>query len=79
MLRVKKDKLQELEKFGFENVGNYYRNKKYTHICKIGYNTYKVLVDKNGYLYFRAPTIPVYDLIYDLIKADIVEKVVEND
>ena len=37
MLKIKAEKMKGLEKFGFEDVGNFYRNKKYTHICKVGY------------------------------------------
>lgn len=79
MLKIKADKMKDLEKFGFEDVGNFYRNKKYTHICKVGYSIYKILVDKNGFLHFNVPTKPVFDLIYDLIKANMVEKVVEDE
>ena len=77
MLKIKEDKMQALEKFGFEKLNNYYGNKKYTHTCKIGYSIYKILIDKNRVLHFNVPTIPVYDLLFDLIKADMVEKVGE--
>lgn len=74
MLKIKEYKMKELEKFGFKKFDNYYDNKKYTHTYNIGHSIHKILIDKNRVLHFNVPTISVYDLLFDLIKADMVEK-----
>ena len=79
MLKIKADKMKDIEKFGFEKVDNYYSSKKYSYVCRFGYSINKIIIDKNGILHFNAPTKPVYDFLFDLIKADMVEKVVEDD
>lgn len=113
MLRVKQDKLQELEKFGFKKFYNcdtgqidyYYKiyfeeAKCFAHgweflQYEIRCNAYKIELRKGNY--FKKKTIKTnfsfdtppnftdrgfssfVDTIYDLIKADIVEKVVEDE
>ena len=78
MLKIKDDKMKDLEKFGFEKVDNYHFNKKYSHVCRFGYSINKIIIERNGILHFNVPTKIVYDFLYDLIKADMVEKVVED-
>lgn len=71
--------LKGLEKFGFEEIKFGWTNKKYTHFVKsMGCCAYKILIEKeNRRLHFNIPTLPTYDLLFDLIQAGIVEKVEE--
>ena len=76
MLKVKDNvKLEELEKFGF--VGNKYIRKLYGEIIYM-----VVITSKHRYLQIKhcyADSIAktLQELIYDLTKADLIEKVVE--
>lgn len=78
MLKIKADRMKDLAKFGFnENIASY-TNKRYSYLSRVGFNVYKIFVEKdNGILHFSSPTLAVYDLLFDLIKADMVEKVEE--
>lgn len=79
MLKIKEDKMQELEKFGFKK--NNFDEYIYTEDNSI--EELRVLSD--GCLYFELYRVPVYGAIvedllfklFDLIKNDMVEKVDE--
>lgn len=80
MLKIKDNvDLIELEKFGFEEIKCGWTNKKYTHFVRsMGCCAYKILIEKdNRRIHFNIPTIPTYDLLFDLISAGLVEKVGE--
>ena len=76
MLRIKQEKLQELEKFGFveqELKGCCYtKDIDISIICFIDKNDRDIWFGCNG-------VIDKLDIIYDLIKANMVEKVVEDE
>ena len=90
MLKIKEDKMKDLEKFGFEYV-NEFEVDDAIYIKEIqGYNNgnIKIIIDEN----FRFIEIMSFsdeprhssilqnlDIFYDLIKADMVEKVVEDE
>lgn len=79
MLRIKEDKMQRLEKFGFKK--NIFDEYIYTEDNSIE----ELCVMNDGSLYFELSRVPIYgaiveDLLYklfDLIKNDMVEKVGE--
>lgn len=79
MLKIKADRMKDLEQVGFEKIDNYYSSKKYSYVCRFGYSINKIIIDKNGILHFNTPTKPVYDFLYDLITSGMVEKVVEDE
>lgn len=69
MLKIKDNiPLTELEKFGFENKSDYVK------ICASGR---VIVLKRNKELFIEEYSCEgtCYDIIYDLIKADIVEKV----
>ena len=83
MLKIKDNvDLKELEKFGFKkyttgNLESYYQNLKFIN----GYER-EICVDENSHLisidyYDYEFTEKFTDILYDLIKADLVEKVKE--
>jgi len=81
MLKIKKDKMQELEKFGFKK--NMWDEYVFT-----DYGSIEMLyVQNDGCLYFELYRVPIYGAIvedllfklFDLIKADMVEKVGEEE
>ena len=77
-LRIKDNvDLKELEKFGFEENKSGWTNKKYTHFVRsMGCCAYKILIEKDTrIIHFNIPTKPIYDLLFDLIQAGLVEKV----
>lgn len=77
MLRIKKGiDLKELEKYGFECIENRYyisRPLNYTWWD----NTIRLEVSKDRRIHYNNPNIKTFDKLYDLIKADLVEKVDE--
>ena len=100
MLRVKQDKLQELEKFGFRKFYDcdtgellryylYFDNKpeiylrvdvnnNFSNECYI-FDIFEFNLCGFTPKYKKEAINKFIDFVYDLIKADIVEKVVEND
>lgn len=72
MLKIKANKMKDLQKFGF--VENFYPKNTYYFItndilhCSIYENRTFNVITKKG-----------LEILYDLIKADMVEKVVENE
>lgn len=71
MLKIKDNvNLKELEKFGFKYKKNEYRHKIYEWTNK--YDFFTVYVWDNREIYSSGAV----DVLYDLIKADLVEKVV---
>ena len=89
MLKIKDNvDLKELEKYGFEKLGNNYRKHKYSWKRELGNNSYYELyvnVDNelhicivgDAYCWELRIVHRLQDIIYDLIKADLVEKVEE--
>ena len=76
MLKIKDNvDLKELEKFEFYYNGYGFTNKKYSYISKCGSLVNKIFIRKDRCLSFNNPTNKVFNIIYDLIKADLVEKV----
>lgn len=83
MLKIKDNvELKELEKYGFIKLENAIRGHKYTYIRydDFGRELYNLYINKNNYIRFRSPESvliagSMQDLLYDLIKADLVEKV----
>lgn len=76
MLKIKKDKMQELEKFGFKK--NNFDEYIYTEDNSIE----ELCVQNDGCLYFELCRVPIYGAIvedllfklFDLIKNNMVEK-----
>jgi hypothetical protein len=78
-LRIKKDiDLKELEKYGFKQ-GNYYDNEPCWYYDNIGdlagYDDIEINEDREICLGFEPSPYFVENCLYDLIKADLVEKV----
>lgn len=79
MLKIKEDKMQELEKFGFK------KNNSDEYIYTEDNSIEELCVQNDGCLYFELYRVPIYGAIvedllfklFDLIKADMVEKVDE--
>ena len=67
MLKIKEDKMQELEKFGFQQG----LEGCYNYIVKKDYIIVGVRIDENGEIYCDNWAL---DILFDLIKADMVEK-----
>lgn len=76
MLKIKEDKMKDLEKFGF--VERELRGWCYTKDCDISTTCF---IDKNNReIWFGCNgIINKLNILYDLIKADMVEKVVEDE
>ena len=83
MLKIKDNvDLKELEKYGFEKLENEPRGHKYIYFRydKYGRELYNLYINKDNYIRFRSPDSVIIagsmqTLLYDLIKADLVEKV----
>ena len=82
MLKIKDNvDLKELEKFGFKRMKNHYykcKRNSYSKDLPNGYieinsNTKWIIQDGNDF--FRVDEIAYQETLYDLIKADLVEKV----
>ncbi len=87
MLKIRDDvDLKELEKFGFEKLENGPRGHKYIYFRydKYGRELYNLYINKDNYIRFRSPDSVIIagsmqTLLYDLIKADLVEKVGDDN
>ena len=82
MLKIKDNvDLKELEKFGFRMMKNhYYKCKRNSYFKKLenGYieiDSNTRLISQDGVGFFRVDEIEYQETLYDLIKADLVEKV----
>lgn len=77
MLKIKDNvDLKELEKFEFIDNSYSICNTKYSYLNRCGSYVYKIFIDKKDRtIHYNSPSLEVYDLLYDLIKADLVEKV----
>lgn len=78
MLKIKDSvDLKELEKFGFEQYSIGHKI-KYEYKKEIGnHEIYNIKIDENKIIYFNQLSVnnELPSIIYDLIKADLVEKV----
>ena len=88
MLKIKDDvDLKELEKFGFEKLEDNFRKHKYSWKRDLGNDCYyELYVNKDNYLHIKVVANYNYELLivkrlqnilFDLIKAGLVEKVGE--
>ena len=78
MLKIKDNvDLKVLEKYGFYDNGYGFANRQYTYISRCGSHINKLFIHKDRHLMFNNATLKVYDVLYDLIKADLVEKIGE--
>ena len=88
MLKIKDNvDLKELEKYGFVKIDNDYRKHKYSWKRELGNsNYYELYVNRDNELHIYIVGSSAYELrivhrlqdkLYDLIKADLVEKVEE--
>lgn len=84
MLRIKKEvDLKELEKFGFKKIDKNYRGHKYVWTRQVGeYGYYSIYINRNNYIRIEISDQAIIagklqTKLYDLIKADLVEKVEE--
>ena len=82
MLKIKDNvDLKELEKFEFKKMKNHYYKSKRNSYSKNLENGYIEIdsdtrwISQDGTNFFRIDEIKYQDTIYDLIKADLVEKV----
>lgn len=86
MLKIKEDEMKDLEIIGFKKDkvwGNDVLVYDFTPYTKIQ-SSYLVIQPESrelifSYVDFFSNTIECFDLIFDLIKADMVEKVVEDE
>ena len=85
MLKIKDNvDLKELEKFGFKkHTKAYYRCQRNDYIKILPHGYIEVQKDtgwvsQDGTNFFRSDEIKYQDTLYDLIKADLVEKVEDN-
>lgn len=83
MLKIKADKMKDLEKFGFKKCNStggfiyfYIISKNYGEYVELVVNVDRsITLDVNYEDYFTDDM----DIFYDIIKADMVEKVVEDE
>lgn len=76
MLKIKDNiDLKELEKYGFYYNGYGFTNKNYSYISRCGSYVNKIFIHKDRHLSFNNPTNKVFNVLYDLIKDDLVERV----
>ena len=76
MLKIKDNvNLDELLKYGFEYCGQVRYLQKYTYTSRCGTTTYRVWIKRDRSLSIHNPTSVVFNLVYDLIKDGLVEKV----
>lgn len=76
MLKIKDNvDLKELEKFGFENVGNMYVSREYVYRPYLMSNMYRIIIMKDRKMQINCPTKNIYDKLFDIIQAGLVEKV----
>lgn len=74
MLKIKEDRIKDLEKLGFQKG----QEDCYNYIVKKDYLVVEINIDENREIYCNNSALAL-DLLYDLIKADMVEKVVEDE
>ena len=76
MLKIKDNvDLKELDKYGFEYCGGTRWLRKYSHTSRCGTTTYRIWIKQDRVLSFNNPTNKVLNVLYDLIKDGLVEKV----
>lgn len=74
MLKIKEDKMKNLEKFRFQRG----QEGCYNYIIKKDYLVVEININENREIYCNNSVLAL-DLLYDLIKADMVEKVMEDE
>ena len=94
MLKIKEDKIKDLEKFGFEenkllrdDNEKYFVLKRTTKTCSYYVDIFFVVNNINGYLRFETSAYAIQDyeaedfaeILFDLIVSGLVEKVVEDE
>ena len=77
MLRYTGD-FERLKEFGFEYVNNIWKSRLYVWRTSIVANVSRIIIDKNRVVHINDACKKTYDLFYDLIKAGLIEKVVEE-
>ena len=77
MLRYTGD-FERLKEFGFEYVNNIWKSRLYVWKTSIVSNVSRIIVDTNRNLHFNGACKKTYDLLYDMIKSNLIEKVVEE-
>lgn len=76
MLKIKDDiNLRVLLSYGFEYCGGTSWLKKYSYVSSCGTITNRIWVRQDRILSFNNPTNKVFNVLYDLIKDGLVEKV----
>ena len=78
MLKIKDGiNLRVLLNYGFEYCGDCRWLRRYAYVSRCGTTTNRIWVKRDKILSFNNPTNKVFNVLYDLIKADLVEKVEE--